>query len=143
MAGKTRLKAGCGVVSVFAAGFLCGALALFLFLVKIIPLSEGWRDEESKEFVLEHLAGRLELTEEQIAEVKPVVYEALEERYRHRREYVEADITLTGEAFDRIRPILNERQEAKAEKMFANWTKGKQRFLLGPGKPSQPEGGTP
>ncbi|MEM9016389.1 MAG: hypothetical protein AAGC68_05200, partial [Verrucomicrobiota bacterium] len=72
MAGKTKLKAGCGVVGVFASGFLCGALALFLILAKIIPLSEGWRDEESKNFLLNHLRNRLELTEEQVTEMKPI-----------------------------------------------------------------------
>jgi hypothetical protein len=53
---KTKFKAGCGLLGVFGAGFLCGAVALFVFLVRIIPLSEGWRDEESKEFVTDHLA---------------------------------------------------------------------------------------
>ena len=143
MAGKTKLKAGCGLVAVFAAGFLCGALVLFLFLVRIIPLSEGWRDEESKEFVLDHLAGRLELTPEQIEEIKPVVYDALDERYRHRKVYVERDIELTEEAFEKIRPLLTEEQESTAEKMFANWKKGKKRFLQGPAGAEKSGTGTP
>lgn len=129
--GKTKLKAGCGLAGVFTAGFLCGALALFLFLVRIIPLSEGWRDEESKEFVLDHLAGRLSLTDEQVEEVAPIVYEALDERYRHRKTYVEADIELTRTALEKLRPLLDPGQVETAEKMFENWRKGKQRFVMG------------
>ena len=117
MASRTKLKAGCGLTMVFAAGFLCGAIALFLVLVKIIPLSEGWRDEESKEFVLNHLANQLKLTDEQIDRIKPIVYEALEERYTHRKTYVEADIELTKGAFERIRPILDEKQQEKAKRL--------------------------
>lgn len=129
--GKTKLKAGCGLFFVFSAGFVCGLFALFFLLIKIIPLSEGWRDEESKEFVLEHLANRLSLTEKQVAEVAPIVYEALDERYAHRKTYVEADIELTRAAFEEIRPQLTPEQVETAEKMFENWRKGKERFVLG------------
>ena len=106
MVTKTKFKAGCGVTAVFGAGFLCGAIALFIFIVRIIPLSEGWRDEESKEFVTRHLARQLDLTDEQVEQVKPVVAEVLEARYRHRRTYVEADIELTGTGFEKILPVL-------------------------------------
>ena len=128
MVAKTKLKAGCGVAAVFAAGFLCGALAFFLFLVRIIPLSEGWRDEESKEFVTRHLARQLHLDEAQIDQVKPVVSEVLEARYRHRRTYIEADIALTGSGFEKILPILTDEQKKKAKTVFENWKKGKERF---------------
>jgi hypothetical protein len=128
MVTKTKLKAGCGVAAVFGAGFLCGAVALFIFLMRIIPLSEGWRDEESKEFVTRHLARQLHLTDAQIAEVKPVVAEVLEARYRHRRSYVEADIELTGTGFEKVLPILTDEQKEKAKKVFSNWKKGKERF---------------
>jgi len=128
MATKTKLKAGCGVAAVFGAGILCGALALFLFLVRIIPLSEGWRDDESKAFVTRHLSRQLDLTEAQVAKVKPVVSEVLEARYRHRKSYVESDIEITGEGFERILPILVDKQKERAKKIFVNWKKGKERF---------------
>ncbi len=127
---KTKLKAGCGVAMVFGTGFLFGALALFLFLIRIIPLSEGWRDEESKEFVMNHLANRLDLTEEQIPRIEPIVYEALDQRYDRRKTYLEADIDLTGEALSRMLPILSEEQKEKAKKVFENWKKGKQKLIL-------------
>jgi hypothetical protein len=111
MAERTKLKAGCGLVMVFLAGALCGAVVLFLVIVKVIPLSEGWRDEESKEFVVNHLANRLSLTEEQIAEATPIIHEALEERYNHRKVYVEADIELTRSALEKMKPILDEKQQ--------------------------------
>ena len=63
---KAKIKAGCGIAAVFGAGVLCGALGLFLFLVRIIPLSEGWRNEESKEFVTGHLSRQLDLSDDQI-----------------------------------------------------------------------------
>lgn len=128
MVTKTKFKAGCGVTAVFGAGFLCGAIALFILIVRIIPLSEGWRDEESKEFVTRHLARQLDLTDEQVEQVKPVVAEVLEARYRHRRTYVEADIELTGTGFEKILPILTEEQKERAKEVFANWKKGKERF---------------
>lgn len=128
MVTKTKFKAGCGVAAVFGAGFLCGAVALFIFIVRIIPLSEGWRDDESKEFVTRHLARQLDLTDVQVDQVKPVVAEVLEARYRHRRTYVEADIELTGTGFEKILPLLTDEQKERAKKVFANWKKGKDRF---------------
>ncbi len=128
MATKTKLKAGCGVAAVFGAGFLCGAVALFLFLVRIIPLSEGWRDEESKAFVTRHLARQLDLTEAQVEQVRPVVTEVLEARYRHRKTYVESDIEITGDGVEKILPILTEEQKEKAKTVFEKWKRGKEQF---------------
>lgn len=129
--GKTKLKAGCGLFMVFGAGFLSGVILLFVFLARIIPLSEGWRDYESKQFLVNHLASRLSLTEEQVAVAKPIVHEVLDKRYAHRRIYVEADIKMTREAFEELRPHLTPEQIQKATQMFNNWKGGKQRFLLG------------
>lgn len=126
---KTKLKAGCGLLAVFGAGFLCGAVALFLFIVRIIPLSEGWRDEESKEFVTDHIASQLKLGEEQVEEARPLIHAALDERYERRKAYVEEDIELTGKALSKILPLLSEEQREKARKVFERWKKGKQRFL--------------
>ncbi|MDF1741686.1 MAG: hypothetical protein P1U86_21165 [Verrucomicrobiales bacterium] len=130
MGKKTKFKAGCGVAAVFGAGFLCGAIALFIIIVKIIPLSEGWKDEESKEFVINHLANRLNLTEKQVEDVTPIVRRVLDERYAHRKVYIEADIELTRLAFEEMKPLLDDEQQTRAEKMFAEWKKGKKRFLL-------------
>lgn len=131
IAKRTKLKAGCGLISVFLVGVCCGALGLFFILVKVIPLSEGWRDEESKEFVLNHLANRLDLTEEQVGEIRPIVFAGLDERYDKRKDYVAADIQITGEAFGEMRTFLTEEQISEATKMFENWKKGKERFLPG------------
>lgn len=130
MVGKTKLKAGCGLSLVFVAGFLCGAIALFVIIVKVVPLSEGWRDEESKEFVMKHLANQLDLTDQQVSEIEPIVNETLDRRYSHRKVYVLADIDLTREAKEKIEPLLDGKQKTKIEKMFANWEKGKKRFVM-------------
>lgn len=136
MAKRTKLKAGCGLLSVFLIGALCGALGLFLILVRVIPLSEGWRDEESKAFVMSHLASRLKLTEEQLKEIRPIAYAALDERYARRKTYVNADIEITEKAFQEMKPILDEEQLKRAERVFENWKSGKERFLLGKEKGS-------
>ncbi len=125
---KTKLKAGCGLVAVFAAGALCGAIALFLFLVRTIPLSEGWRDEESKEFVTRHLARQLGLDEAQVDRIRPLVREGLDRRHERRKAWVEEDIALVGQSLDGILPILTEPQQEKARKVFERWKRGKERF---------------
>ncbi len=130
MGKKTKFKAGCGVASVFGAGFLCGAIALFIIIVKIIPLSEGWKDEESKEFVINHLTNKLKLRDEQVKEVAPIVRQVLDERYAHRKVYIEADIELTKGAMEKMKPLLDDEQQTRADKMFEEWKKGKKRFLL-------------
>jgi len=128
---KTKFKAGCGLFAVFGAGFFCGAIALFLFLVRIIPLSEGWRDEESKEFVTDHLNKQLDLSEEQLQQVRPFIHAALDERYERRKAYVKEDIALTGAALSKVLPILTDAQKEKAKEVFQRWKKGKERFLGG------------
>lgn len=126
---KTKLKAGCGLLAVFAAGALVGAVALFLFIVRIIPLSEGWRDEDSKAFVTDHIAKQLDLSEEQLEQARPLVHAALDERYERRKAYVKEDIALTGKALAKVLPLLSEPQQEKAHKVFARWKRGKERFL--------------
>ncbi len=125
---KTKWKAGCGLAAVFGAGALCGAVALFVVLMRIIPLSEGWRDDESKTFVTNHLASRLELTPDQLEKVRPIVHAALDQRYARRQGYVKEDVALTGEALSEILPILTEPQRAKAKEIFMRWKKGKERL---------------
>lgn len=128
---ETKFKAGCGLLAVFGTGFLCGGVALFLFLVRIIPLSEGWRDEESKEFVTDHLRKQLDLSAEQLQQARPLIHAALDERYERRKAYVKEDIALTGTALSKILPILTDTQKEKAKEVFQRWKKGKERFLGG------------
>lgn len=126
---KTKLKAGCGLLAVFGTGFLCGGVALFLFLVRIIPLSEGWRDEESKKFVTDHLSNQLDLSDSQLEQARPLIHAALDERYERRKAYVKEDIALTGEALSDVLAILTDTQQEKAKQVFQRWKKGKERFL--------------
>ncbi len=125
---RAKFRAGCGLTAVFGAGFLCGVVALFVFLIRIIPLSEGWKDEESKEFVTRHLARQLDLTDTQIEQIKPIIHETLNQRYLHRQSYVRSDIELTGASLARILPHLTEAQKEKARTVFENWKRGKERF---------------
>ncbi len=125
---RAKFRAGCGLTAVFGVGFLCGAVAFFVFLIRIIPLSEGWKDEESKEFVTRHLARQLDLTDTQIEQIKPIVHETLNQRYQARQVYVKSDIELTGASLERILPLLTEVQKEKAKTVFDNWKRGRERF---------------
>jgi len=58
-----KVKAGCGVLAVFCAGMFCGVIALFIFLIFLIPRSEGWKKNESKDFLAKHFARQLKLNE--------------------------------------------------------------------------------
>ena len=130
MAGKTKLKAGCGIGLVFSAGFLCGVIAFFVLLIKVIPKSEGWKDSESKEFVANHLANQLSLTDEQRTKIRPIVDDALDKRWSVRKTYLLEDRVLVQAAFEEILPLLDEKQKAKATKMHENWWDGKKRLLM-------------
>lgn len=128
---KAKIKAGCGIAAVFGAGVLCGALGLFLFLVRIIPLSEGWRNEESKEFVTGHLSRQLDLSDDQIERLRPIIRESLDQRYERRKAYIESDIAITEAAFEKAIPSLTDTQKEKAKKILNVWKRGKERFLQG------------
>ncbi|MEM6915576.1 MAG: hypothetical protein AAF491_03325, partial [Verrucomicrobiota bacterium] len=83
-----------------------------------------------------HLSNRLELTEEQIKQVRPLVYRTLNKRYESRKAYMDSDVELIRAGLQEMIPLLEEKQVQRAEKMFENWKKGKERFLLGNGKGS-------
>ena len=70
----------------------------------------------------------MNLTDEQIEQIKPIVSEVLDLRYQTRRTYVLADIELTGSGFEKVMPLLTETQKEKAKKEFETWKKGKERF---------------
>ncbi|MBP83201.1 MAG: hypothetical protein CMO61_05075 [Verrucomicrobiales bacterium] len=126
---KTKLKAGCGIAMVFGAGFACGAIALFTTIMWIVPLSEGMREDESKQFITKHIAKQLELTEEQLKLAKPIIHAAIDQRNNRRREFVEADIKLTGEAFKEMKGILNQEQIKMGVTMLERWKQGKTRLI--------------
>ncbi len=125
---KTKLKAGCGLLAVFGSGFLCGAVALFLFFARIVPLSEGWRDEESKEFVTDYFSKQLALDKGQLERARPLIHAALDERHERRKAYVKEDVALTGQALSKVLPILTKAQQEKAKQIFQRWKEGKERF---------------
>ncbi|MCB1063798.1 MAG: hypothetical protein KDN20_12850 [Verrucomicrobiae bacterium] len=126
-----KIKAGCGVLTVFGLGFGIGVISLLFVIAKVVPLSEGWKSQESKEFVANHIANRLKLTEEQRVEVRPIVEEALESRWTLRREYLMEDRRLMEEVFlPKIDQLLTEEQRERARQMLERWRKD-QRLKLG------------
>ena len=127
-----KVKAGCGVLTVFALGFGLGVISLLIVLVNVIPLSEGWKTKESKEFVTKQLAKQLRLTEEQRVKFDPIVDEMLEQRWTVRRSYLLEDRKIMEEDFiPRVREILTEEQREHAKKLLERWRR-EQRFKLEP-----------
>ena len=127
---STKIKAGCGIVAVFGFGFVLGIVTLLVILVNVIPLSEGWKSEESKQFIADHFKKKLKLTPEQDAEFRPLVYELLERRWELRRDYLEKSRRLLEEEYlARAADILDADQRAQAGKMLARW-KRDQSFKL-------------
>jgi len=126
----TRLKAGCGLLLVFSAGFLCGVIALFVLLVRVIPLSEGWKAEESKRFITNHLARRLALSDEQQKIIRPLIHEGLDERWRIRKEYLLRDRDLVEERMKEVERHLDEEQKERVREGVDNWWKGKQMLVM-------------
>lgn len=117
-----KIKAGCGVFAVFGLGFVIGGFSLLFIIVKVVPLAEGWKTEQSKEFVAEHFANRLKLTDAQREEFRPIVYEALERRWALRREYLLKDLVMMEEEFlPKIDSLLDESQRQEARKILERW----------------------
>ena len=139
-----KIKAGCGVVLVFGLGFFLGAMALLFFIVRIVPLAEGWKSEESKAFIAERFSNQLDLTEAQRAEFEPIVREALERRWSLRREYLLKDMAMVEEEFlPRVDPILTEPQRQKARKMLERWRRDHRFKVSEPGAEGEPSSADP
>ncbi len=126
---KTKLKAGCGIAMVFGSGFLCGGLALACLLFWYVPLSEGWKKDESKQFITNHIANRLDLTEEQLEQARPIIHAAIERRYQRLGNFAHFDSQVRTEAFEKLKLILNEEQIATGEKMLERWNRSNQRRI--------------
>lgn len=131
MAIPNKLKAGCGVFAVFGLGFVLGAFSLLLLIVRTVPLSEGWKSEESKRFIENHFAHKLDLTDEQGERFRPLLDEALDRRWELRRQYLlESKKLLEDEYFPRVAEILTDEQKARSRKMLDRWNRD-QEFKLG------------
>ena len=87
------------------------------------------REDESKQFITKHITKQLELTEEQLKLAKPIIHAAIDQRNDRRREFVEADIKLTGEAFKEMKGILNQEQIKMGVTMLERWKQGKTRLI--------------
>ena len=134
-----KVKAGCGVITVFALGFFLGAMALLFVIVRVVPLAEGWRSEKSKEFIAEHLSKQLKLNDSQRAEFEPIIRDVLEKRWALRRDYLLEDMEmLEQELVTRVDPILTEPQREKARKMLERWRRDHRFKIVDPKKDAAP-----
>ena len=117
-----KVKAGCGVISIFGLGFITGAVALFVIIVVNVQKSENWNTKESRNYLTNHFAKKLNLTEEQLTEFKPIVEEILERRWVLRRDYIEVNLSMIEDDFmPRMNEFLTEEQTAKAKVLTERW----------------------
>lgn len=124
---KIKLKAGCGVVTIFGMGFVLGAISLFILIAVVVPLSEGWKSEASKKFIADHLANKLEMTDEQREQVRPVINEFLDRRWELRRDYLKgSEVVMEAEYLPRIDAFLTESQQEQIREILKNWRKENQ-----------------
>ena len=132
MAVSTKLKAGCGVFAVFGLGIFLGAFALLVVIVRVVPLSEGWSTEESRQFLENHFARALDLSSEQREQFHPILGEALDRRWELRRGYLlDSRKLIEEEYYPRIEAILTDEQRVKAREMLERWNRD-QKFKLEP-----------
>ncbi len=136
-----KTKAGCGVGCVFGLGFFAGIVAMFIFVVVVVQRAEGWKAQESKDFVASHFANKLEMTEEQRAKFQPIVDEVLEKRWQMRREYFEENRAVIEEYLPRVNEFLDEEQQKKARQLYEKWWKDNAFKIEKEGKPKSSETG--
>lgn len=119
---KTKLKAGCGVVTIFGLGYVLGVISLFILIAVIVPLSDGWKSEASKKFIADQLANQLELTDEQREQVRPIVNEFLDRRWELRKEYLnDSEQLMNSEYLPQIDVLLSDEQKQKLQKVHDKW----------------------
>jgi hypothetical protein len=124
-----KIKAGCGVATVFAAGALCGIISLFLLLKYLIPRTEGWKKEDSREFLAQHLARRIDLTDEQKKKLNPGFNEYLEQRWQLRANYLLEDRQLLEAYLTTIQPALTTAQIEKIKVLQERWWQAKKNLV--------------
>ncbi len=119
---KTKLKAGCGVVTLFGLGYVFGAVSLFILIAVIVPLAEGWKSEASKKFIADRLADQLKLTDGQREEVRPIINELLDKSWELRRDYLQRIEELRdGEYLPRIDELLSDEQKERLRQAQEKW----------------------
>ncbi len=117
-----KIKAGCGVISLFGLGFVAGAVTLFVVIVINIHKTENWNTRESRNYLGNHFANKLEMTEEQRTKFQPIVDEILERKWENRRDYIEEDISMIEDKYlPRVNEFLTEDQQAKARELIDKW----------------------
>ncbi len=125
-----KAKAGCGALLLFSAGMIMGVVALLAILIFLIPRSEGWKREESKEFLAQHFSRKLGLTEAQQTELRPGFDAYLDRRWELRRDYLKEDRRMLEEYFEEIKPSLNPDQIETGQTVIQRWWKSKQAMVM-------------
>lgn len=120
-----KLKAGCGALFLFGTGVFCGFIGLILLIAILAPRTEEWHTSQSKEFLVRHFSKRLKLDKSQTEQLQPGFEQFLEEKWRHRANYLQANHDMTQQYFDSIRDQLDPKQQKLGERVIRNWWKDK------------------
>lgn len=114
-----RKKALLLVVTIFAIGFLAGALTMNLYFTtaKGADPTRGGSSHETKRDLLDELTKELQLTSEQTQQIDAVLTETREEYLRLRKETRPHYQLIRSRSRDRIRQVLRADQLPKFEEM--------------------------
>ncbi|MDF1753469.1 MAG: hypothetical protein P1U89_11890 [Verrucomicrobiales bacterium] len=124
-----KVKAGCGAATLFLAGALTGVVAMFILLILLIPRIEGWKKDDSKDFLADHLAKKLNLTEEQKIKLRPGFNHYLNERWNLRAGYLKSDREILEKYLSTVEPELTPAQQEKAKIIKKRWWDGKKTMV--------------
>ncbi|MDF1811729.1 MAG: hypothetical protein P1V20_05930 [Verrucomicrobiales bacterium] len=124
-----KIKAGCGAATLFFAGVLCGIIGVFVLLALIIPRSEGWEKEDSRQFLAKHFSKRLKLTEEQKEKLTPGFNEFLNQRWALRSGYIKADRKILEDYLKSVEPELSPDQVKRSKEVMDHWWKEKRKLI--------------
>ena len=130
---KTKLKAGCGVVTIFGLGYVLGVISLFILIAVIVPLSEGWKSEASRNHIANQLANQLKMTDKQRGQVRPIVNEFLDRSWDLRRDYLKESERLREEKYlPQIDELLTEEQKERLRIVQEKWRRKHQKEMEEP-----------
>jgi len=122
MSVKTKLKAGCGVLTLLGMGYVLGAISLLILIIISVTTAESWKSDDSKEHAVNQLVKQLQLTEEQIEQVRPIVHDFLDHRWELRSEYLkETEQMMETDYLPKIEKLLTDEQKEKLKGLKKKW----------------------
>lgn len=117
-------KAHLGVVFVFIAGIALGSVGSNFCRGLIFGASKG--PAPTKELLLERMNSELDLSDEQLEKLKPIVFDLHEKFSALRQESNPKIREIVSQAVEKIRPYLDDSQKAQLNEMSERFLKRRQ-----------------